>query len=77
MGQWAEVGPDGKVKNVIEATEDFIKSGNLDRNSSWVETSMDGKIRGNKYAGIGDTYHKDEERFISQYEIDKNTIKIG
>ena len=76
MGAWAEIGPDGKVKNVIEATEDFVRSGNLDKNSTWVETSMDGKIRG-KYAGIGDVYHKDEERFISQHEIDKNTIKIG
>ena len=57
-GYFAEV-IGGVVQRVIVAYKDFIDSGAVGNPANWVETKLDGSIRG-KYAEKGDSYNGSE-----------------
>lgn len=50
---------DNKVIDVIVADQSFVNT----LNGTWIETKIDGSIRGN-FAGIGDTYNSTRDQFI-------------
>jgi|TARA_B110000285_G_C14902405_1_gene503925 hypothetical protein len=52
------------VTSVIVAEQDFINSGAVGHPSLWIQTSIDGSFR-KRYAGIGYTYDKVNDVFIS------------
>ncbi len=54
----------GKVVQVIVASQEFISSGSVGDPSEWIETFIDGGVRKN-YAGIGYSYDKDKDVFIA------------
>ena len=52
------------VTQIIVAEKDFINSGAVGDEFLWVQTSYNGNFKG-KFAGIGDTWDKVNEVFIS------------
>ena len=64
MSHFAEI-KDGVVQRVIVAEQDFINSGLVGDSFNWVQTSYNHNFR-KQYAGIGYTYDKVNEVFISQ-----------
>lgn len=77
MAHYAEVSPDNVVLNVIYVSNDIITDendneveslgeqhlqNNVDPNARYVRTSYNGNMRG-KYAGVGDLYHPESDRF--------------
>ncbi len=64
MSHFAKLDSNNIVENVIVAEQDFINSGAVGDSFLWVQTSYNGNFRG-KYAGVGDTWDKVNEVFIS------------
>ena len=64
MSHFAKLDSNNIVENVIVAEQDFINSGAVGDAFLWVQTSYNGNFRG-KYATIGDTWDKVNERFVS------------
>ena len=64
MTYFAKVNTDNIVTQVIVAEQEFIDSGVVGDSSLWVETSLNGSFR-KQYAGIGYTYDKANDVFIS------------
>ena len=63
MAHFAEI-KNGIVQRVIVAEQDFINSGKVGDSFNWVQTSYGGNFRKN-FAGIGGTYDKVRDAFIS------------
>lgn len=76
MAHFAEL-QDNIVSRVIVIHNDILLDANLEEveqlgkdfcinhyGGDWIQTSYNGRIRG-KYAGIGDTYNKEEDIFIA------------
>ena len=64
MSHFAEIDKDGNVLRVIVAEQDFINSGYVGDSFNWVQTSYNNNFRKN-FAGVGDTYDKTLNAFIS------------
>ena len=64
MAHFAKLDNNNIVENVIVAEKDFINSGAVGDEFLWIQTSYNGNFRG-KCAGIGDTWDKVNEVFIS------------
>lgn len=70
MAYFAEI-ENGKVKQVLVLNDSWTEQESLDwlqekvSSNLWVKTDINGSIR-NKYAGIGDEYHSDIDKFISK-----------
>jgi len=64
MNFFAHIDSNNIVTNVIVAEQDFIDSGQVGDASSWIQTCIDGSFRG-RYAGIGYTYDKVNDVFVS------------
>lgn len=70
MAHFAEIDKDNKVIRVLVVPNEFEKDGNkylsktLGLGGTWIQTSYNATIRG-KYAGVGDTYDKSKDEFIS------------
>ena len=64
MSHFAEINQDGIVQRVIVAEQDFINSGAVGDSFNWVQTSYNNNFR-KQYAGIGYTYDKVKDVFIS------------
>ena len=64
MSHFAKLDSNNIVENVIVAEQDFINSGVVGDAFLWVQTSYNGNFRG-KYAAIGDTWDKVNERFVA------------
>lgn len=76
---FAEVDKDGTVKRVIVADQEFINTGKVGNPSNWVQTYTNGFKRKN-YAGIGHTYNKTRDAFISpkphpDATLDEDTLR--
>ncbi len=54
---------------------DFCKS-LYGQDTEWVQTSYNGSFRG-KYAGVGDTYDKGLNAFVSPNTIDQGVVTNG
>ena len=64
MSHFAKINNSNIVENIIVAEKDFINSGSVGDEFLWVQTSYNGNFRG-KFAGLGDTWDKVNEVFIS------------
>ena len=64
MSHFAEINNDGVVQRVIVAEQDFINSGAVGDSFLWVQTSYNNNFR-KQFAGIGYTYDKTKDKFIS------------
>ena len=79
MAHYAEISPDNVVLNVLYVTNDIITDennnevdslgvqhlrNNINPNANYVRTSYSGSIR-EKYAGVGDLYHTESDKFYS------------
>ena len=70
MAHFAQIDKDNKVIQVLVISDEFEKDGQkylsktLGLGGTWIQTSYNHKIRG-KFAGIGDTYDKEKDEFIS------------
>ncbi len=87
MASFAKIGVNNKVLSVVEVSDDSIKdsNGNVQEDLGiqyletitgwpcWVRThKSDPTIHGTKYAGNGDTWNEDEDRFETKRPKDKN-----
>jgi len=64
MSHFAKIDKDNIVTQVIVAEQDFINSGLVGDSFLWVQTSYNENFR-KQYAGIGYTYDKVNDVFIS------------
>ncbi len=64
MAHFAKIDSNNIVTKVIVAEQDFINSGAVGDSFLWVQTSYNKNFRKN-YAGVGDTYDKTRDAFIS------------
>ena len=64
MSHFAEINSDGVVQRVIVAEQNFINSGAVGDSFNWVQTSYNNNFR-KQYAGIGYTYDKVKDKFIT------------
>jgi hypothetical protein len=64
MSHFAKIDKDNIVTQVIVAEQDFINSGAVGDSFLWVQTSYNNNFR-KQYAGIGYTYDKVNDVFIS------------
>ena len=64
MSHFAKIDKDNTVTEVIVAEQDFINSGLVGDSFLWVQTSYNNNFR-KQYAGIGCTYDKTNDVFIS------------
>ena len=64
MSHFAEIDKDGVVQRVIVAEQDFINSGSVGDSFNWVQTSYNNNFR-KQFAGVGFTYDKSKDIFIS------------
>lgn len=64
MSHFAKIDSNNIVTEVIVAEQDFINSGAVGDSFLWIQTSYNGNFRKN-YAGIGFTYDKERDAFIS------------
>ena len=64
MSHFAKIDTDNVVTEVIVAEQDFINSGLVGDSLLWVQTSSNHSFR-KQYAGIGYTYDKVNDVFIS------------
>ena len=64
MSHFAKIDKDNIVTQVIVAEQDFINSGLVGDSFLWVQTSYNNNFR-KQYAGIGYTYDKANDVFIS------------
>jgi hypothetical protein len=74
MAHFAELDKDNKVIRVLLVPDEHEKRGqtylakDLGMGGTWIQTSYNHKIRG-KFAGIGDSYDKEQDLFISPEPI--------
>ncbi|CAB4163385.1 hypothetical protein UFOVP802_21 [uncultured Caudovirales phage] len=74
MAHFAEIDKDSNVIQVLVVSNEFEKDGQtylaetLGLGGTWIQTSYNGNIRG-KYAGIGDSYDKKKDIFVSPEPI--------
>lgn len=82
MAHFAEIDKDSNVIRVLVVANEFEKDGQnylaetIGLGGTWIQTSYNARIRG-KYAGIGDSYDKKADRFISaqpfpSWKLDKD-----
>ena len=64
MSHFAKIDGNNIVTEVIVAEQDFINSGKVGDSFLWVQASYNNNFRG-KFAGIGDTYDKVNDVFLS------------
>ena len=64
MSHFAKIDSNNVVTEVIVAEQDFINSGKVGDSFLWYQTSYNNNFRG-KYAGIGYTYDKVNDVFLS------------
>jgi len=64
MSHFAKIDSTNTVTEVIVAEQDFINSGAVGDSFLWVQTSYNNNFR-KQYAGIGYTYDKANDVFIS------------
>ena len=64
MSHFAKIDSSNIVTEVIVAEQGFINSGLVGDSFLWVQTSFNGSFRKN-YAGVGSTYDKVRDAFIS------------
>jgi hypothetical protein len=64
MAHFAKIDSNNIVTEVIVAEQDFINSGVVGDSFLWVQTSYNNNFRKN-FAGIGDTYDKTRDAFIT------------
>ena len=64
MSHFAKIDKDNVVTQVIVAEQDFINSGAVGDSFLWVQTSYNNNFR-KQYAGVGSTYDKINDVFIS------------
>ena len=64
MAHFAKIDTDNIVTQGIVAEQDFINSGLVGDSFLWIQTSYNNNFR-KQYAGIGDTYDKTNDVFIS------------
>jgi|TARA_B110000908_G_scaffold98306_1_gene116076 hypothetical protein len=64
MSHFAKIDSNRIVTEVIVSEKDIINSGMVGDEFLWIQTSYNNNFRG-KYAGIGDTWDKVNEVFIS------------
>ena len=62
MSHFAEI-KDGIVQRVIVSEQDFINTGVVGDSFTWVQTSYNHNFR-KQFAGIGDTYDKENDVFV-------------
>jgi len=64
MTHFAKIDSNNTVTEVIVAEQDFINSGKVGDSFLWVQTSYNNNFR-KQYAGVGYTYNKANDVFIS------------
>ncbi len=64
MSHFAKIDKDNIVTEVIVSEQDFINSGKVGDSFLWVQTSYNNNFR-KQYAGVGHTYDKANDVFIS------------
>ena len=64
MSHFAKIDKDNTVTQVIVSEQDFINSGHVGDSFLWVQTSYNNNFR-KQYAGVGYTYDKANDVFIS------------
>jgi len=64
MSHFAKIDKDNIVIDMIVAEQDFINSGKVGDSFLWIQTSYNNNFR-KQYAGIGFTYDKANDVFIS------------
>ena len=64
MSHFAKIDSKNVVTEVIVAEQDFINSGKVGDSFLWVQTSYNNNFR-KQYAGIGFTYDKTNDVFVS------------
>ena len=64
MSHFAKIDSNNVVTEVIVAEQDFINSGKVGDSFLWVQTSYNHNFR-KQYAGIGLTYDKTNDVFVS------------
>ena len=64
MSHFAKIDKDNTVTQVIVSEQDFINSGKVGDSFLWVQTSYNNNFR-KQFAGIGYTYDKANDVFIS------------
>ena len=64
MSHFAKIDSTNTVTEVIVSEQDFINSGKVGDSFLWVQTSYNGNFR-KQYAGVGHTYDKANDVFIS------------
>jgi hypothetical protein len=73
MSHFAEINKGGIVQRVIVAEQDFINSGLVGDSFLWIQTSYNSNFR-KQYAGIGYTYDKANDVFISPKPYESWTL---
>jgi hypothetical protein len=76
MSHFAKLDSNNIVTEIIVAEKDFINSGLVGDEFLWVQTSYSGNFRG-KYAGVGDTWDKVNEVFISPQPFPSWTLNAS
>ena len=64
MSHFAKINGSNAVTEVIVAEQDFINSGVAGDSFLWIQTSYNNSFR-KKFAGVGDTYDKTKDAFIT------------
>ena len=64
MSHFAKIDTDNVVTTVIVAEQDFIDSGTVGDSFLWIQTSYNHNFR-KQFAGVGHTYDKVNDVFIS------------
>jgi len=64
MAHFAKINSNNIVTEVIVSEQDFINSGAVGDSFLWKQTSFNNNFRKN-FAGVGDTYDKTRDAFIS------------
>ena len=73
MSHFAKIDSNNIVTEVIVAEQDFINSGVVGDSFLWVQTSYNNNFR-KQYAGIGYTYDKANDVFISPQQYPSWTL---
>mgnify|MGYP003967222031 CR=1 FL=1 len=73
MSHFAKIDNNNIVTEVIVAEQDFINSGVVGDSFLWVQTSYNNNFR-KQYAGIGYTYDKANDVFISPQQYPSWTL---
>jgi len=80
MAHFAEIDKDNIVIRVVVVPNEFESEGQtylaetIGLGGTWIQTSYNGNIRG-KYAGIGDTYDKKKDVFVTPIPIVEEIVE--